>query len=215
MKLLVVLLLCTVFLGKAEGQSSQRTALAVDNASRYLIYLPGRIVQAGNTRPVSPKFGVYEYDQILDTFKQNGFNVISQARDQDTDVERYEATMADEIRALLKADVPAKHITVVGASQGSWIAMLTSTYLQNRNVNFVLIAACSADPAFLKMVNLHGNVLSIYEKTDLAQSCVQYRRDATGVRDWKEVEVNTGLKHGFLFRPLKEWTDPAIAWAKR
>ena len=215
MKLLVVLLLCTVFLGKAEGQSSQRTALAVDNASRYLIYLPGRIVQAGNTRPVSPKFGVYEYDQILDTFKQNGFNVISQARDQDTDVERYAATMADEIRALLKAGVPAKHITVVGASQGSWIAMLTSTYLQNRNVNFVLIAACSADPAFLKMVNLHGNVLSIYEKTDLAQSCVQYRRDATGVRDWKEVEVNTGLKHGFLFRPLKEWTDPAIAWAKR
>jgi len=204
-----------VFLGKAEGQSSQRTALAVDNASRYLIYLPGRIVQAGNTRPVSPKFGVYEYDQILDTFKQNGFNVISQARDQDTDVERYAATMADEIRALLKAGVPAKHITVVGASQGSWIAMLTSTYLQNRNVNFVLIAACSADPAFLKMVNLHGNVLSIYEKTDLAQSCVQYRRDATGVRDWKEVEVNTGLKHGFLFRPLKEWTDPAIAWAKR
>jgi len=204
-----------VFLGKAEGQSSQRTALAVDKASRYLIYLPGRIVQAGNTRPVSPKFGVYEYDQILDTFKQNGFNVISQARDQDTDVERYAATMADEIRALLKAGVPAKHITVVGASQGSWIAMLTSTYLQNRNVNFVLIAACSADPAFLKMVNLHGNVLSIYEKTDLAQSCVQYRRDATGVRDWKEVEVNTGLKHGFLFRPLKEWTDPAIAWAKR
>ena len=215
MKLLVVLLLCTAFLGTAEGQSSQRSASAVDTASRYLIYLPGRIVQAGNTRPGSPKFGVYEYEQILDTFKQRGFKVISEARDQDTDVERYAAILADEIRALLIAGVPAKHITVVGASQGSWIAMLTSTYLQNRNVNFVLIAACSADPAFLKMVNLYGNVLSIYEKTDLAQSCADYRRDATGVRDWKEVEINTGLKHGFLFRPLKEWTDPAIAWAKR
>jgi hypothetical protein len=29
------------------------------------------------------------------------------------------------------------------------------------------------------------------------------------------VEVNTGLKHGFIYRPLKEWTEPTIAWAKR
>ena len=213
LKLLGLLLIAVTFAAQTRAQSPQ--ASPVDKASRYLIYLPGRIVQTGNTRPVSAKFGVYEYEQILDTFKQSGFKVISQARDQSTDVERYAATLADEIRALLTAGVPANHITVVGASQGSWIAMLTSTYLQNRNVNFVLIAACSADPAFLKMVDLHGNVLSIYEKTDLAQSCIDYRRDATGVQDWKEVEVNTGLKHGFLFRPLKEWTDPAIAWAKR
>ena len=213
LKLLGLLLIAVTFAAQTYAQSLQPPP--VDKGSRYLIYLPGRIVQAGNTRPTSPKFGVYEYEQILATFKQNGFKVISEARDQSTDVERYAATLADEIRALLIAGVPAKHITIVGASQGSWIAMLTSTYLQNRNVNFVLIAACSADPAFLKMVNLHGNVLSIYEKTDLAQSCVEYQRDATGLRDWKEVEVNTGLKHGFLFRPLKEWTDPAIAWAKR
>jgi hypothetical protein len=213
LKLLGLLLIAVTFAAQTYAQSLQPPP--VDKGSRYLIYLPGRIVQAGNTRPTSPKFGVYEYEQILATFKQNGFKVISEARDQSTNVERYAATLADEIRALLIAGVPAKHITIVGASQGSWIAMLTSTYLQNPNVNFVLIAACSADPAFLKMVNLHGNVLSIYEKTDLAQSCVEYRKDATGVRDWKEVEVNTGLKHGFLFRPLKEWTDPAIAWAKR
>ena len=216
LKVLGVLLIGVAFVSQVDGQTTRGVdAQPIDKVSRYLIYLPGRIVQPGNTRPVSPKFGVYEYEQILETFKQSGFKVISQARDQSTDVERYAATVADEIRALLIGGVPAKHITVVGASQGSWIAMLASTYLQNHNVNFVLIAACSADPAFLKMVNLHGNVLSIYEKTDLAQSCVEYRRDATGVRDWKEVEVNTGLKHGFLFRPLKDWTEPTIAWAKR
>jgi hypothetical protein len=213
LKRLCVLLIAVTFATQTHAQSLRPSP--VDKVSRYLIYLPGRIVQEGNTRPVSPKFGVYEYEQILETFKNGGFKVISEARNQSTDVERYAATVADEIRALLIAGVPAKHITVVGASQGSWIAMLASTYLQNRNVNFVLIAACSAEPAFLKLVNLHGNVLSIYEKTDLAQSCVEYRRDATGVRDWKEVEVNTGLKHGFLFRPLKEWTEPTIAWAKR
>ena len=78
----------------------------------------------------------------------------------------------------------------------------------------MFIAACSASDEFLKQVDLHGNVLSIYEKSDLAQSCQKYRTDATGIYDWKEVEVNTGLKHGFLFRPMKEWIEPAIAWAK-
>jgi pimeloyl-ACP methyl ester carboxylesterase len=158
---------------------------------------------------------VYEYEQILDAFKKNGFIVLSKPRKKDPDIERYAKNVAEQIRGLLKSGVPAKHITIVGASQGSWIAMLTSTYLQNRDLNFVFIAACSADPAFLNLVNLHGNILSIYERTDLAQTCQDYRKDATGVNDWKEVEVNTGLKHGFLFRPLKEWTEPTIAWAKR
>ena len=215
-KVLPILFICVAFASKVDGQSNQGSkAQPIDKASRYVLYLPGRIVEPRNTRPVSPKFGVYEYEQIVQTFKSGGFKVISEARDHDTDVERYAATLADEIRALLSAGVPAKHITVVGASQGSWIAMLTSTYLKNRDVNFVFIAACSADPGFLKLVDLHGNVLSIYERTDLAQSCQEFRKDATGVNAWKEIEVNTGLKHGFLFRPLKEWMEPTIQWAER
>lgn len=187
----------------------------VDTKAHYLFYLHGYIVEAGNTRPVSPKFGVYEYEQILETFRQSGFVVISEARKKNPDIEPYAAKVAEQIRQLLRAGVPPKQITIVGASQGSWIAMLASTYLANRNLNFVLIAACSADEGFLQLVNLHGNVLSIYEKSDLAQSCQNYRTDATGISEWKEVEITTGLKHGFLYRPMKEWTEPTIAWAKR
>jgi pimeloyl-ACP methyl ester carboxylesterase len=204
------------FSGEVVGQSSKHSGLTpIDKASPYIVYLPGRIVQPGNLRPVSPQFGVYEYEEILKTFSNSGFLVFSEPRAQTTDVESYAKLIADGIRQWLKAGVPAQHITVVGASQGSWIAMLASTYLKNRDVNFVLISACSADPGFLKLVDLHGNILSIYERTDLAQSCLEYREDATGVNKWKEIEVNTGLKHGFLFRPLKEWTEPTIAWAKR
>lgn len=186
-----------------------------DTKARYLFYVSGYIVKAGNTRPTSPKFGVYEYEQILESFKQSGFVVISEARKQTHEIKPYAAKVAERVRQLIKAGVPPKQITVVGASQGSWIAMLASTYLENRNLNFVFIAACSADEGFLKLVNLHGNVLSIYEKSDLAQSCQKYRTDATGINEWKEVEVNTGLKHGFLYRPMNEWTEPTIAWAKR
>jgi hypothetical protein len=186
-----------------------------DTKARYLFYLSGYIVEAGNTRPVSPKFGVYEYEQILKTFKDSGFVVISEARKKDPEIEPYARRVTDQVRQLLKAGVPAEHITVVGASQGAWIAMLASTYLENRKLNFVFIAACSADKGFLKAVNLHGNILSIYETSDLAQSCRDYRADATGINDWKELELNTGLKHGFLYRPIKEWIGPTIAWGKR
>jgi len=186
-----------------------------DASARYLFYLSGYIVESRNTRPVSPQFGPYEYSQILHTFADSGFVVISEAREKNPDIQPYARKVAEQARQLLKAGVPPKHITVVGASQGAWIAMLTSTYLKNRKVNFVFIAACSADKGFLDMVNLHGNILSIYERTDVAQSCSDYRADATGISDWKEVEVNTGLKHGFLFRPMKEWVEPTIAWGKR
>jgi pimeloyl-ACP methyl ester carboxylesterase len=187
----------------------------VDTKARYLFYLHGYIVEAGNTRPTSPKFGVFEYEQILETFRQGDFIVISEARKKNPEIEPYARKVAEQVRQLLKAGVPPEHITIVGASQGSWIAMLASTYLENRNLNFVLIAACSADEGLLKLVNLHGSVLSIYEKSDLAQSCQNYRTDATGINRWREVELNTGLKHGFLYRPMKEWVEPTIAWAKR
>jgi hypothetical protein len=216
LKVLPLLLLCFAFVGKVAAQPSAHShGQPIDKVSRYIIYLPGYIVNANNKRPVSNKWGVYEYEQIVETFRKSGFKVISEARTQTTDIEPYASTVANDVRGLLIGGVPAQHITIVGASQGSWIAMLASTYLKNRDLNFVFIAACSADPGFLKLVDLHGNILSIYEKTDVAQSCTEYRNDGTGIKAWKEIEVNTGLQHGFLFRPLKEWVEPTIEWAKK
>ena len=34
----------------------------VDKKARYLFYLSGFIVEAGDTRPTSPRYGVYEYE---------------------------------------------------------------------------------------------------------------------------------------------------------
>lgn len=186
----------------------------IDTKARYLLYVSGYIVEAGNTRPTSPKFGVYEYEQILDAFKQSGFVVISEARKQSRDIEPYAAKVTGQVKQLLNAGVPPQNITVVGASQGGWIAMLASTYLKNRKVNFVVIGACAADEGFLKSVDLHGKMLFISERTDLPGSCERFRADATGLEEYKFVETNTGEKHGFLYRPMKEWVEPTIAWAQ-
>ena len=35
-----------------------------------------------------------------------------------------------------------------------------------------------------------------------------------GVNQFKEVELNTGLGHGIVFRPLKEWIEPTKDWGK-
>ena len=187
-----------------------------DKNPRYLFYLPGYMAASANVRYVNPGLGAYDDSMILHALQDRGFVVIGEGADKSPDTETYAQRLAAQIRQMLNDGVPAKRITVVGASQGSWVAMLVSTYLKNRGVNFVLIGACSADKDFLKMVDLHGNVLSIYERSDdVAQSCRDYKDDATGVNDWKEIEVNTGLKHRFLLRPMKEWFEPMVAWAKR
>lgn len=186
----------------------------IDRSARYLFYVSGYIVAEGNTRPTSPKYGVYEYQEILESFKERGFVVISDARKQSPEIEPYAAKVAAQVKQLLNAGVPPQNITIVGASQGSWIAMLVSTYTANRDVNFVFLAACAADDGFLKSVDLHGNVLFISERTDLPGSCQRFRDDAKGIREYKAIEINTGLKHGFLYRPLKEWIEPTIEWSQ-
>lgn len=86
---------------------------SVDQKVLLLFYLHGRIVEQSR-RPTHPQFGVYEYDQILDTFKQDGFVVISEQRKKDTAVEEYGKKVAGQVRHLLEGGVPAEHITVVG-----------------------------------------------------------------------------------------------------
>jgi hypothetical protein len=196
-----------------QGRLLSEVPQRVDSKARYLFYLHGRIVEQGR-RPTNPQYGVYEYDQILDNLKQNGFVVISDQRKKGTDVEQYGRKVAGEVKLLLNAGVPPEHITVVGASQGSLMTMLASTYLGNREVKFVIIAGCSADEGFLKLVNLHGHVLSIYERSDQAGSCEKYRTDATGLSEYREIELNTNLRHGFIYKPMKEWIDPVVKWAQ-
>ena len=188
---------------------------AVDTNARYLFYISGYIVAEGNTRPTSPRFGIYEFEKILESFKERGFVVISEARKQNREIEPYAAKVTAQVKQLLKDGVPPKNITIVGASQGAWIAMLVSTYVANRDLNFVFIAACAADDGLLQSINLHGNVLFISERTDQPGSCQRFRDDAKGINAYNSIEVNTGLKHGFLYRPIKEWIDPSVEWARR
>jgi len=100
--------------------------------------------------------------------------VISQARLQNTDGVDQAKKIAEQVTTL-NAGVPAKNITVVGASKGASIAMFVSHLVESQEINIVIMAICHLDIVKdLKQgqISLFGNVLSIYDSADeLAGSC--------------------------------------------
>lgn len=183
-------------------------------AQNYIFYLHGRIVEIQGAKAVDEVngYGAYKYNEILDSLRKNKTIVISEVRPKDTDVKLYALKVKVQIDSLLKLGIPPERITVIGASKGSAIAMYTSSLLKNKSVNFVFMAACyPTDNA--SDLNFYGNILSIYEKSDGAGSCLSLKNKSTGINHYKEIELNTGMRHGFLYKPLNEWIVPAKQWA--
>jgi len=188
---------------------------------KYLFYLHGKILEdQGIPRPRSEKFGYYEYEKILQTFRNRGFTVRSEIRPANTEVAAFAEKVAGEVRQLLQSGVSPDCITVVGASKGGVIAILTSALLQNRDVNFVFLASCY-DAALKRLqdqgLQVAGNILSIYDAADDTGcgSCRDFFNYAQGKRLGRsqEIVLQMGLGHGILYRPFPEWVEPAIAWA--
>ena len=196
-----------------QNETSSRSPGATDE--RFLFYLHGRIVEEQGAEAVSERFGPYAYQDILRVFRDSGFVVRSEMREENTDVYEYADRLIGQVEKLLSAGVAPERITVVGASKGAVIAMLTSTKLQNPKVNFVLIAGCNDWAAENLMINLCGRVLSIFEKSDeIGRSC-QAIFDASSCEPiTQEIELNTGKGHGVLYQPLPEWVAPTVAWAR-
>lgn len=186
---------------------------ATAHAQKYLFYLHGKIVedQGADAVETAQGFGAYEYRNILAAFRKESFTVLSEVRPRNTDPVAYAGKVVKQIDSLLRAGVQPGKITVIGASKGSVIAMHVSSLLKNKDVNFVFMAGCFSDD---DAVNFCGNILSIYEKSDGVGSCTAIKkRSANPVPHYKEIELNTGLRHGFLYKPLAEWVKPAVKWA--
>ena len=189
----------------------------IDRQAKHLFYLHGFIVENEGIRPTSPRHGVYEYEQIVRTLANRGFVVISEARPKGTNPEVYATQVVTQIQILLEAGVPPHNITVVGASRGGAIAAITSTLLKNRDVNFVIMAACGNSTIYRNFkVDLWGNVLSIYDyKDDGVTTCRPFLDKSTGVNRRREIVLKLGLGHGILYRPLPEWVEPVVEWTRQ
>lgn len=185
----------------------------IDSRQDYLIYLHGRIIEEEGLRPTSPKFGVYEYEKILEDFAGRGFVVISEPRPRNADVGVWADKVVGQVRALRQAGVPPEHITVVGFSKGGGIALLTASKLGEPKVNFVILAGCSARPSSAEE-DLQGRILSMYDASDdVATTCQKTFEQAKGPLVHEEVVLKLGTGHGAFYRP-GDWLGRVAAWAK-
>ena len=113
------------------------------------------------------------------------------------------------------ARVPPSRITVLGASKGSVITMRVSTVLRNKDVNFVIMSNCNDWVGKNFQIDLYGNVLSIYDVNDeFGQTCQKFFNKAHGLNRHNEVVLKVGTGHAVLYKPMKEWIDLVVEWAK-
>jgi hypothetical protein len=198
---------------KASPQIFADVPAEVDPGARYLIYLHGAIIETEGVRPTHPRFGVYEYEEILATFAERGFVVISEARATGTARTVYAALVVGQVEALLTAGVPPEHVTVVGFSKGGGIAITASSLLANDRLNFVFMGACGQWYESKPEIVPRGRLLGLREASDeLVGPCeTLFDRAVGGER--REVVTELGGGHGAFYRPHPEWIEPVVEWA--
>jgi hypothetical protein len=180
-------------------------------AQKQVFYLHGRIVeiQGANAIEKTNGYGAYRYQDILDSLKSKGLQVHSEVRPATTEINAYAGKICAEIKDLIRQGVHPRDITVIGASKGAAIAMVCSELLQNPDIRFVWLAGCCG--TVLKSYS--GKILSIYEASDACQACpLPDRKTNPLISGFKELELHTGLRHGFLYTPRKEWLEPTLNW---
>lgn len=181
----------------------------------YIFYLHGRIIEDQGLRPIHPRFGVYEYEAILDSLAAYGLVVISEARPRGTQFAPYAAKVASQIGKLLAAGVPPERISVIGFSKGGMIAALVSSMLQNERINFIFLACCGdwmMQPDGPRPV---GRILSMYDASDELVTSCRGALEAAGEKvRYREIELQVGEGHGVFYRPISEWLRPVVRWVQ-
>jgi pimeloyl-ACP methyl ester carboxylesterase len=180
---------------------------------RYVIYSHGLIVEGDNERPVSPEFGVYDFPGIKAAlFEGGGFNLIAHHRPKNTQFDAYVLTLEAMVKRLLEARVKPSRITLIGFSRGGGLTAHAAARLKDTGINTAILAACfDSGSSSITSLDLGGNLLSIYETTDLPGSCSRLAAHSH-LTSFQEVAITTGRKHGAFFQPLKEWLGPLKKW---
>ena len=207
-----MLLALAAVLAAAAGPILAEVPVKPDPDARYVFYLHGRILEAQGKNAVSPEFGKYEYDAILAALAAPGFTVVSEIR-RDGAGDEFAEKVAAQIRALKAAGVPSRNIAVIGASKGAGLTLAVSAAIGDPEIAYVVLAGCGATRK--RAAALRGRILSIYDEKDRFQpTCSETFARAKSLTARHEIVVTLGVDHGLLYKPYKEWVDPALAWIR-
>lgn len=210
-KLLFTFLLALLF--SLTSFSQTETA---KKEQRYIFFLHNAYVEQNDLSVAHPEYGKAEYNEILASFRKDNFIVYSEIRSKNTNAAEYAKKIVKQIKGLLKKGISPNKITVIGTSKGGYIAQYVSTYLANPDVNFVFIGCFrDSDIDEIPDINFCGNILTIYEKSDVYGVSAIKRKETSKLKinHFKEIELNTNLKHGFLYKASDNWIAPSKKWA--
>lgn len=183
---------------------------------RIVIYLHGAILESQGPAAHDARYGDYEWAGIVHALGATGATVKADLRPVGTEVSVWADRVVGDVRAMLAMGIQPSAITVIGASKGAVIASLVSTRLRVRGVRYVLMGNCNQWLLNTWRPRLTGEVLSIYETSDrIGGSCKALAAQSPKVARFSEIRLSTGLGHGFLYRPLPAWVEPAAKWAAR
>lgn len=183
---------------------------------RYIFFLHNKFIEENDLNIPHPEYGKAEYNEIIDSFRKDLFIVFSEKRSKNTNAAKYAEKVVKQIKKLIKEGVSPHKISVIGTSKGGYIAQFVSTYLANPDVNFVFIGCfMERDIEESPDINFCGNILTIYEKSDIYGVSAIKRKETSKLKinHFKEIELHTNLKHGFLYKALDEWIVPSKKWA--
>lgn len=185
---------------------------SIHASERYVIYSHGFIVEGTDPKPISPKYGQYDFPGIKESlFSGGGFNLIAYQRPKTLD-DSYAETLKSWVKRLVDGGVKPSRISLVGFSRGAYLTALASNDLADVGINTALLATCEkGEVSGAPGLSLGGNFLSIYEKSDDLGSCRKLAA-RSHLKSFKEVQIFTGKKHGAFFQPLAEWIQPLKAW---
>ena len=188
----------------------------INPSERYMFYLHGGVVTVLGNNAINqsvPEWGPYEYLNILDSLRKQGFNIVSENRKEGVPDSVYVIKISNQVDSLLSARVPTSNIVLLGASSGWDIVLRAADRLKNKNLNYVIMGGCWAETyKDYQSLQLKGHYLSIIEESDPHGTCYKIFERRKQVSSYKEVKLNTGLSHGFFYKGSKVWIDPLIKW---
>ena len=213
--LFIFLLSCSMTVAQSISPSLPQK---IERSEKYLFYLHGAVVTVLGNNAINqsmPEWGPYEYLNILDSLQSHGFNIISENRKEAVPDSFYTNKISNQIDTLFKAGVKPENILIIGASAGSAISINVSAKLKNNKMKYVIMGGCWPDTYkdYLS-IDLYGYFLSIIEKSDPHGTCSKIFEKRKKVKNYKEITLNTGLSHSFIYKGYKEWIDPIVKWFK-
>lgn len=184
----------------------------------YIFYIHGRIIESEGPDARSPRFGDYEYREIVSALDRPNHVVIAELRSGDTNVFTYSHKLAADIRYMIAEGVPAERISVAGFSKGGYITLLTAKMLQIPSVKFVVMAGCAKSIVEGQDRNadgLDGTILAMVDyKDDLGFPCQALFDRNVRIATHAEIVFQDGSGHGFFYRASPQWIEPLLRWIR-